>query len=146
MTILRDCTGVPASDNLIGTFAWSEAAAPASVTTAGNVTYTAENLLRGVFKRGTNGASRADILPTAALLVAAYAAKYGSCQVGSMFEIMLVNDATAAETITLTLGSGMTSGVGGTQFSAAIGQNVTRRMIFRFTNVTAASEACVVYC
>lgn len=143
--LLRDCSGVPASDLLLGTLAWIEPAAPAVVNTAGNVTYVPENLLRGIFRRATNGASRADILPTAALLVQAYAGKYGACSIGSMFELWFINDATAAETVTLTLGAGMTSGNAGTQFSAAIAQNASKRMLFRFTNVTSGAEAVVVY-
>ena len=125
---------------------WNEATTSASITTAGAVTLTAAQILTGIVKRDPNGASRTDVLPTAALIVAAMAAKYGSCKVGDMFDFLVINEADAAETITHTLGAGMTSGVtGGTQVSAAIAQNATRRYVVRITNVTAAAEACVIY-
>lgn len=143
-SLVRDSTMTRESE-LVGAFLFNEATAPAAVVTAGAATYTAENLLRGILKRDPAGASRADVLPTAALIVAAVAAKYGSAKVGDIIDFLLINDADAAETITLTLGAGMTSGVLGTQFSAAIAQNTSRRMFIRLTNVTAAAEACVIY-
>lgn len=144
MALLRDCTGVPVED-LIGKGAFFEPVAPASIATAGAATYLADDLLKGVVKRATSGASRTDILPTAALVCSAFAARYGGVKVGCMFSFMLINDATAAETITLTLGSGMTSGNAGTQFSSAIAQNATKTFRVRITNITAGSEACVIY-
>lgn len=143
-SLVRDSTLTRESE-LVGKALFNEPDAPASITTAGNVTYTAENILRGILKRDPAGAARTDVLPTAALLVAAVAARYGSAKVGDVIDWSLINDADAAETITLTLGAGMTSGNAGTQMSAALAQNGTRRMLIRLTNVTAASEACVIY-
>lgn len=144
MAFLRDCNN-PSEELLLSANVITDVNAPVLINTAGNVTYVAENLLRGIFKRATNGASRADIFPTAALFVAALAAKYGTARVGMIIELLHVNDATAAETITMTLGAGMTSGVGGTQVSSAIAQNASRLWKFRVTNVTPAAEAVVVY-
>jgi len=145
MGFLRDC-GVATDELMITSGVVVDVNAPLFVNTAGAVTYTAENLLRGIFTRDPNGASRADVFPTAALFVAAVASKYGIAKVGEIIELLHVNGADAAETITMTLGAGMTAGPSlGTQVSAAIGQNASRVWKFRLTNVTAASEAVVVY-
>lgn len=145
MSFLRDQT-VPFEENLVGASVAVEPVAPVNETTAGVVTYSVAQILRGVLTRDPNGASRVDVFPTAALLVAALAAKYGKAVVGMRVRFTLVNGADAAETITVTLGAGMTSGVlGGTQTSAALAQNGTRHYTFVVTNVTPASEAIVVY-
>src|SRR5258708_2593347 len=44
--------------------------APVSISTAGNVTYTAAQLYTGTIVRDTNGAARTDTLDTAAAIVA----------------------------------------------------------------------------
>lgn len=142
---LRDCQP-PFEENLLGGNMDVQTDAPVADNTAGVATYTAAQLLRGVLVRDPSGASRADVFPTAALVVAALAAKFGQAKVGMMFDFLLVNNADAAETITMTLGAGMTSAVTlGTQVSAAIAQNASRRFIFRVTNVGSGTEAMVVY-
>lgn len=144
--LLRDCNAGAWEDKLIGASIAIETSAPVANNTAGVATYTAAELLRGVLVRDPSGASRADVFPTAALVVAALAAKYGEAKVGMMFWFNLVNNADAAETITMTLGAGMTTGVSlGTQVASAIAQNTTRSFLFRVTNVTPAAEAMVVY-
>ena len=51
-----------------------------TIATAAAVTYTAAQLFNGLILRNTNGANRADITPTAALLVAASFAAGGCCR------------------------------------------------------------------
>lgn len=104
--------------------------------TAGVVTYTAAQLLGGIVLRDPNGAARADVTPTAALLVAAIP----GAAVGQAFEFTIRNTADAAETITVTAGSGVT--LSGTM---TIAQNNSKRFLAVFTNVTAAAEAVTVY-
>lgn len=114
--------------------------AATSITTAGNVTYTAAQLLSGTIVRDPNGAARTDVLPTAALLVAAMGA---SATVGASFSFLLSNAADAAETVQITMGSGGTSG--GPTVLATIAQNSSRVFTVRLTNVTAGAEAYTVY-
>lgn len=145
MALLRDC-GIPFEENLVDARVSIEDEAPVALNTAGAATYTAAHLLRALLVRDPSGASRADVFPTAALVVAALAAKYGQAVVGMTFDFTLINNADAAETITMTLGAGMTSGnTLGTQVSSAIAQNTSRRFLFRVTNVGAGTEAMTVY-
>lgn len=104
--------------------------------TAGALTYTAAMLKGGLILRDTAGASRSDVTPTAALLVAALP----SAVVGTSFEFTIRNAAGAAETITVTAGSGAT--LSGTM---TIAQNNSKRFLVVLTNVTATSEAYTVY-
>ncbi len=119
----------------------NSAPAPASYNTAGPVTYTAADILGGIIVRDPNGAGRTDVLPTAALLVAALP----GVRVGDIVECLIVNGADAAETITLTAGSGGAFDANQTAASRVIGQNSQKSVVIRFTNVTAASEAYVAY-
>lgn len=120
--------------------------APTSIATAGNVTYTAAQILSGVIVRDPAGAARTDTLPTAALLVAAMlqAASPGAV-VGDRIRCLIVNGADAAETITLAAGTGGAFDANQTAASRVIPQNATKEIHIRLTNVTAASEAYVVY-
>ncbi len=147
MAFLRDCTGDYESKLLEASNVGVLTTAPVLINTAGAVTYTAAQVIGGLIVRDPNGASRTDVFPTAALLIAGLrGALGGTCKVGQTVSCTVINDADAAETITHTLGSGMTSALaGGTGVSAAIGQNASKRYIFRVTVVTAGSEAVVVY-
>lgn len=107
-----------------------------TLTTAAAVTYTSAQLLGGLILRDTNGASRSDVLPTAALLVAAME----NPSVGNGFEFIIRNTADAAETITVTAGTGAT--VSGT---ATIAQNNTKRFLVVVTNITSGAEAYTAY-
>lgn len=110
---------------------------PLTVTTdstAGALTYTAAMLLGGLILRNTNGANRSDVTPTAALLVAALP----GVQVGAAFEFTIRNTAGAAETITVTAGTGAT--LSGTM---TIAQSNSKRFLVRIDNVT--SPAYTVY-
>jgi hypothetical protein len=114
----------------------------ATEATVGAVTYTVAQVLGGFINRDPNGAGRTDILPTAALLVAAIP----GCQVGSGFEFTIRNNADAAETITLNAGTGGTlSAAGQSTTTSTIVQNNSRRFAIVFTNVTLGSEAYIAY-
>lgn len=110
--------------------------APATEATAAAVTFTAAQLLAGLVLRDPNGAGRADLLPTAATLVAAIE----GAAIGCSFYVDIRNTADAAETITLTANTGAT--ISGT---ATIAQNNSKRLLIRLTGVAAGSEAYVAY-
>jgi hypothetical protein len=68
------------------------------------------------------------------------------CAVGDTVECLIVNGADAAETITIGAGSGGAFDANQTATSRVIGQNTSKRIAIRITNVTGSSEAYVVYC
>lgn len=108
-------------------------------TTAGAVTYTAAQVLGGIILRDPNGAGRTDVLPTAALLVAAMKDE----EVGDTVQCLVINNADAAETITISAGSGGTVvQIAGTRI---IPQNTSRMLLIRLTNVLSGTEAYDVY-
>ncbi len=111
---------------------------PSTVTTAGAATYTAGNLLNVLILRDPSGASRTDVLPTAALLVAAMPFPV----VGTSFVFTIRNDADAAETITVSAGTGGTVTGGGTM---TIAQSNMKSFLLRITSTTSGSEAYIVY-
>lgn len=113
-----------------------------SYATVGAQTYTAADILSGTIIRDCNGASRSDVLPTAALLVAAVP----GAAVGDVIECLIVNGADAAETITIGAGTGGGFDANQTAASRVITQNTSKVLRIRLTNVTAASEAYVVAC
>ena len=117
------------------------APAPASIATAGAETYTAAQILGGIIVRDCAGAGRTDTLPTAALLVAALP----GVRVGDVISCTIVNGSDAAEAITLAAGAGGGFDANQTAASRVIGQNTSKTIRIRFTNVTAAAEAYVVY-
>lgn len=78
------------------------------LATAGVVTYTAAQVLGGFILRDPNGAARADVTPTAALLLAAIKGAGRVPPNGSSFFFTIRNTADAAETITVTAGTGIT--------------------------------------
>jgi hypothetical protein len=98
-----------------------------SIDTAGAVTYTAAQLLGGLILRDPNGAGRSDVTPTAALIIAAIS----QAGVGNSFEFTIRNTADAAETITVTDGTGVT--LSGTM---TIAQNNSRRFLAVVTGAT----------
>jgi hypothetical protein len=108
----------------------------AQIATAGAVTFGAGHLLGGLILRDPAGSGRADLVPTAANLVAAIP----GAQVGAAFEFVIQNDADAAETITLTTNTGAT--MTGTM---TIAQNNSKMFAARITNVTPGAEAYTVY-
>jgi len=104
--------------------------------TAGARTYTAAEIIGGLILRDCAGDNRADVTPTAALLVAGLAGAI----VSSSFEFTIRNTSDAAETITLIAGDGVT--LSGTM---TIAQNNSKRFLAVFTNVTGAAEAVTIY-
>ena len=74
----------------------------ATDATAAAITYTVTQILGGLLLRNTNGAARADLLPTVSNLVAAIE----GCQVGTAFEFTIRS--AGAETITVTTNTGWT--------------------------------------
>lgn len=109
---------------------------PATEVTAAAVTYTVDQVLGGLILRDPNGAGRADLLPTAAALVAAIE----GAAAGLSFEFTIRNTADAAETITVTTNTGLT--LSGTM---TIAQNNSKRFLARIGSATMGSEAVTVY-
>lgn len=115
----------------------------ASLATAGAITYTVAQMMGGMILRNTNGANRADLTPTAALLIAGMQNRLGDLNVGSCFDFELRQTSAGAETITLTAGTGVT--ISGT---ATVGQNNQKRfrvVITGPTTVTIYSCGTVVF-
>lgn len=108
-----------------------------TIDTAGDVTYTVAQLIGGMILRDPAGSNRNDVSPTAALI--AKDMKLGKS--GDSFDFIIRNTADAAETITLTGGTGVT--ISGT---ATIAQNYSR--LFRCvltTDASAATPTCTIY-
>jgi hypothetical protein len=112
-----------------------------SDNTAGAVTYTAAQCLAGFIVRDPNGAGRTDVLPTAALLVAAIP----GVAVGDTVSVKVINGADAAETITIAAGAGGAFDTLQIAATRVIVQNASREVCIRITNVTPSSEAYVAY-
>jgi len=91
-----------------------------TIATADVVTYTAAQLLGGLILRDPAGGARSDVTPTAALIVAALT----QAGTGNSFEFTIRNTADAAETITVTAGTGVT--LSGTM---TIAQNNSKRFL-----------------
>lgn len=113
-----------------------ETRTPATETTAGAVTYTVAQIFGGLLLRDPNGASRADLLPAAAAIVAALE----GVAVGASLRFHIRNTADAAETITVTTNTGLT--LSGTM---TILQNNAKDFVAVVTNATPGSEAVTVY-
>lgn len=96
-------------------------------STAGALTITAAMVKGGLLTRDPAGANRTDVLPTAALLVAGLEKPV----VGMELKFLIVNMADAAETITVT------AGTGGTMHPPAvtIAQNTSKEFLIKITNV-----------
>lgn len=103
--------------------------------TAGNVTYTAAQVLGGLILRDPNGGARSDVTPTAALLVAGLP----GVEADDVLECVVVNTADAAEVLTITAGAGVTL----VPASITPTQNEVTRLWIRFTNV--ATPAVTMY-
>ena len=112
-----------------------------SNATAGALTITAAMVMAGILVRDCAGAGRTDTLATAANIVAAVP----DAAVGDVLRLYIVNGSDAAETITLAAGSGGAFETNQTAASRIIPQNASKTVHIRLTNVTAGSEAYVVY-
>lgn len=115
--------------------------APTSKNTAGAVTLTAAEVLTGIVVADCTGAGRTYTFPTAALLVAAVP----GAAVGDLLRVKVINGSDAAETITLAEGSGGGWDANQTNASKVIAQLNSKDVLIRLTNVTASSEAYVMY-
>lgn len=103
---------------------------------AAAVTFTVAEILSGLVLRDTLSNARADLLPTAAAIVAAI----NGCQVGQSFRTLIRNTSAGAGSITLTTNTGLT--LSGTM---AIVFQQQKELMFVVTNVTPGSEAVTVY-
>lgn len=110
---------------------------PVTIATAGNVTYTPEQLLSGMILRDGNGGARTDTLPSAAALVEAVQ----GAMVGTSFTCELRNTSSTAIAITLAAGTGGTLNPA----STAVAQLNTKSLLINFTNVGIGAEAYTVY-
>lgn len=110
-----------------------------TLTTASALTYTAAQVLGGLILRDPNGAGRSDVFPSASSLLQAIEGGYGY-GAGQSIVVTIRNDADAAETITMTAGTGVT--ISGT---ATIAQSNIKAFRIVFTNVTPGSEAYTAY-
>lgn len=101
-----------------------------NITTAGNETYSAAQLLTGLITRDPAGGARTDTTDTAAAILAAVTCL---ADTGDTFAVTLINTADAAEAITLAGGTGVTiSNVGQT-----VAQNESAMLLFRRTSASA---------
>jgi len=103
---------------------------------AAAVTYTVAEILSGFLLRDALSSARADLLPTAAAIVAAI----NGCQVGTSFRTWIRNTGAGAGSITLTANSGAT--ISGT---AAIVFQQQKELLVVITNVTPGAEAYTAY-
>lgn len=134
-------TGKVLLDHGVGVIQGDALPAPASIATAGAATYTAAQLLGGVIVRDCAGGARTDVLPTAALLVAAIP----GVQVGDIIRTKIINGSDANEVLTIDAGTGGGYDTNQTTASRVIAQNASKELVIRITNVTASSEAYVAY-
>ena len=121
---------------------------PTSISTAGNVTLTAAQVLTGLIIRDANAGNRTDTLPTAALLVAglggnAATSTGGQAVVGLTIPLLMINTTGAANTFQLAMGTGGTAV--GTTTTGTVAQGTSRQYFIRLTNVTSGAEAYSVY-
>lgn len=100
--------------------------------TAGAVTYTVAEFTGGLILRDPAGGDRSDVTPTASDLYT----ELGDPKVGSSFYVTIRNTADAAETITMTAGTGFT--LSGTM---TIAQNNSKTFLCVFTD----SDAITMY-
>jgi hypothetical protein len=113
---------------------------PTTIATAGPATYTAAQVLNGIILRDAAGAARTDVLPTAALLVAALGT---SAIVGTTLSLQILNTAAGAFTVQITMGAGGTSGTA--NVLSTIAQSTSKSFHIQITNVTPGAEAYTVY-
>lgn len=122
---------------------------PVSISTAGNVTLTGQQIINGTLLRDTGGVNRTDIFPTAALLVAAL----NSVGVLTVFtqiaqpnveiSFTVYNTSAGAFTEQFTMGTGGTAGT--PNVLLAISQNGAKTYRIIINNVVPGSEAYTVY-
>lgn len=117
---------------------------PVSYTTAGPQTYTAADILGTIIVRNGGAANRVDVLPTAALMVAAMSQDI-KARVGDTVWCLIINGTSSANTIQITAGAGGALDPNQAAGSALISQNSSKEIAIRLTNVTPGAEAYIVY-
>lgn len=103
-----------------------------TTTTAGARTVGADEILGGISLRDPNGAARIDTLDTAANIKSALGDAGADLRVGTTMEFTIVNNADAAETITMAVGTGITAR--GTATHLDVAQNVAATFLLICTN------------
>jgi len=116
---------------------------PSSVTTT-STTVTAASMLAGVFVNANAGAVTAT-LDTAANIVAAVNSASAGANVGDMISFELINGGSSSGAITLGAGTGGTFDTNVPAANKVVAINLAKTIFIRLTNVTAGSEAYVVY-
>lgn len=115
--------------------------APVSVNTAGAATIAGTTMVAGIYVRDPNGASRTDTFDSAVNLLAALP----GAAVGDIIDLLIVNGADAAEAITLAVPASGAFDANQTASSRVIGQNTSKLVRIRITNIGGGTEAYVVY-
>lgn len=115
---------------------------PVSITPTTSVTITAAQLLTGVITIKATNATTVTF-DTAANIVAAVNGASAGAVVGDYISVLIVNGATATSTLTLAVSTGVTYDAN--QANSTIPVASSRYALFRLTNVTPGSEACVIY-
>jgi hypothetical protein len=117
---------------------------PAGYATAGNVTYSVNDLLSGIIVRNPAGAARTDTLPTAAAIVAILP----RANVADILRCLIINASVgAADVEQLTLAAGAGGAWNGQQGAAAqiIRSQCSKEIAIRILNVTPGAEAYQIY-
>jgi uncharacterized protein (DUF111 family) len=109
---------------------------PTPNAVAAAVTYTPAEILSGLLLRDALSSARADLLPTAASIIAAI----NGCQLGTSFRTWIRNTGAGAGSITLTTNTGLT--LSGTMVIPFQSQ---KELMFVVTNVFPNQEAVTVY-
>lgn len=108
---------------------------PVAEATAGAVTYTMAQLASKLLLRDCAGAGRADLLPTAATIIAYMQSVLGALpDVGQFIEFHIRNTSGGAFTITVTTNTGLT--LSGTMTIAQNASGVFRAVVTGATTVT----------
>lgn len=111
-----------------------------TISTAAAVTFTPAQILGGIILRDCNGGARADLLPTAATLLAAMTTSGRKPPVGAAFEFTIRNTSGTAVSITVTTNTGLT--LSGTM---TIAQSNSKRFLAVLTDNRDGNAAFTVY-
>lgn len=110
----------------------------ATITTAGNATYTVDEVAGGMILRDPNGASRTDTTPSAAQFVALWPT---AMNLGIPCFIRNASNSGGTENISLAAGVGVTLSPASIVFSKGRAQS----LLVHVDNVTPGSEAVTIY-
>lgn len=113
---------------------------PAPASYAGSATYTATDIVGGIIVHNTSAGAVTGTLPSPAALIA----QIDKPRVGDTVECLIVNGGSSGN-ITLTAVAGVTFDTNQLAGSQIIATASSKWVLCRFTNVTAGSQAYVVY-